>query len=321
MKLSPRPISPDDQIDQSRDMIGFNKWARSSRTISFIMLIFGWFTIPVEVLLRRDFGQRWFTVVNFYARLLLLLIFSLVQYFLHAIWDMMQDFFIGIAKAINPYYKEPEQTLADSVMNKSMRFFLYLYIVLGIYHLFKIWWRSRTHAALHSFDDGTSRLEPVAKHVIKPINKAIAPALALCMRLLPKQQRIVKTAPQLITDPRAFTNTVLEPLLLLILAIWLEGIARLWLFISAIALAIHAHWKETARLNKMLDFRDSIIEAKVMAELKEGVLQPNAQGRIMQQAAKELKDNPHVAPQINSQFTNLMSIIEEMNRDGSHLAV
>lgn len=320
MKLSPKPIHIEDEREHTRDITGFNKWTRSSRTISFIMALLGWFTIPAEVLLRKDFGQRWFTVLNFYAGLLLLLIFSVVQYLIHWVWDRCQNFITGIITYFNSTYEPPEPTLTDSIMNKSMRFFLVLYLVMGAYHLFKIWWRNRTQTALHSFDDGTSRLMPVAKYIIEPLNAIAVPITALAMKLLPKQQRTVKTVPKLITNPASFTNTVLEPVLLFLLAHWLHGMVSLWLYVSAIAIALYAQWRENTRLNKILDFRDSIIEAKVMMELKEGILEPNAQGRIMQQAAATIKENPQLVTQVNPQYSSLMSIINDMNQDRSHLA-
>ncbi len=320
MKLTPKPIAVTDEIDQSRDISGFNKWARSSRTIGFIMLILGWFTIPAEVLLRRDFGQRWFTAVNYFAGFFLLLLFTLLQYVLNPVFEWIQNAIIQIQTALNPSYEPEGPSLNEHGVSKSMMFFLLLYTCLGAYHLFKIWWRNRADAALHSFDDGTSRLEPVGRFLAKPINKVGQPCLLLCMRLLPKKLRQVKSKPVLISDPSTFTNIVLEPFLLFLLAWWCSGITSLWLFITTIAVLIHANWKETARLNKVLDFRDSVIEAKVMMEIKEGILQPNAQGRIMQQAAKEIKANPQVAPQVAQRYSNLMSIIEEMNADGTHLA-
>jgi hypothetical protein len=95
----------------------------------------------------------------------------------------------------------------------------------------------------------------------------------------------------------------------------------IWLFMSAIAVAINANWKETARLNKILDFRDSVIEAKIMMELKEKTTEPNAPAeKIMQQAAETINENPQVIPQVAAQYPDLMSIIQEMNQDRSHLA-
>lgn len=320
MKITPRPVTASDRVDQSRDISGMNKWAQSSRTVGFIMLVLGWFTIPAEVFLRRDFGQRWFTVVNFYAGLFLMFIFATLQYILVAIWSGIHDFVSRIASAINPFHTEDETTFTDQVMDRSMLFLLIAYMVMGSYHLFKIWWRNRTNTALHSFDDGTSRCEPLAGLMIGLINAVASPFVSLYMRLLPAKQRIGMAKPKLINDRTAFTNTAFEPLLLLFLAFWFHGIASIWVFFTAIAVAIHANWKETARLSKILDFRDSVIEAKAMMHLKDETMQNSASGRVMQQAAETIKDSPTVAAQVGQQYPDLMSIIDEMNRDGSHLA-
>jgi hypothetical protein len=319
MKITPKPITVSDKIDQSRDVAGFNKWAQSSRTVGFIMFILGWFTIPVEVLLRRDFGQRWFTTLNFYAGLFLLLLFATLQYITAAFWGWVQNTIAHIATAFNPLYVAPASS-PDDAPDSSMVLFLIAYILIGSYHLYKIWWRNRTNTALHSFDDGTSRLERPAGYLMKLVNVLAIPGVFLYSRLLPKRQRKGLAVPKLINDRAAFANTVVEPLVVFLSAGFLfHGMASVWLFISAPALAIHARWRETARLNKILDFRDSVIEAQIMASMKEEADQPTAAHAIMQQAAETIKNNPDVAPHIAGQYPDLMSIIDEMNNSGSHL--
>ncbi|MCP5827000.1 hypothetical protein NL337_26615, partial [Klebsiella pneumoniae] len=88
-----------------------------------------------------------------------------------------------------------------------------------------------------------------ANYLMQVINVIASPIMWLCVRLIPQKERTSVATPKLINDGRAFTNTVAERLLLLILAMQLNGMISLWLFISAIALAVHANWKETAKLN------------------------------------------------------------------------
>lgn len=317
MKLSPRPVTASDRVDQSRDISGFNKWAQSSRTISAIMLVLGWFTIPAEVFLRRDFGQRWFTVVNFYAGFGLMFLFATLQYVLVAIWGGMHDFITRIATAINPFHTEEEPTFYGHIMDRSMLLLMFVYFILGSYHLFKIWWRNRAGTALHSFDDGTSRCEPLAKYFIAVMNVLTIPFVGFYRLLLPKAQKKNIKTPKLINDRTAFTNTVFEPLLLLFLAYYFSGIASIWLFVTALALAIHANWKETARMSKILDFRDSIFEAKAMKQLKEQTMADMSQASvsvaIMKQAAETMKSEPNVAEKVADRYPDLMSIIDDVN--------
>lgn len=68
------------------------------------MFILGWFTIPAEVFLRRDFGQRFFTMVSFYTGLLLLTIFAVTKYLIRQIWLFVMSFFYDLIREINPDY-------------------------------------------------------------------------------------------------------------------------------------------------------------------------------------------------------------------------
>lgn len=314
MKLTPKPVSFSDseKVDKSRDIVGLSKWAQSSRTVSFIMFVLGWLTIPVEVFLRRDFGQRWFTAVNFYAGLFVLMIFATVQYLIAAIWYHLATW---VEQLFNAYYVPQEPSFADQMMDSSMLLLLILYVMMGSYQRFKIRWRNQTNNALHSYDDGTSRLERVAGILMKLVNFFAVPLTRFYIMLIPKRQKATKQKVRLVNDRTAFANTVLEPFLLLFLAVKLHGIISLWLFVSAIALVIHANWKEMAKQNKILDFRDSMIEAKMMMELKNELMTSGVSNPIIQQAAETIKSTPEIVPQISHEYPDLMNIIEKMNND------
>ncbi len=316
--ITPRPIYASDTIDHSRDASGFAKWSRKSRTVDFIMSFLGWFTIPVEVFLRRDLGQRWFTPVNYYAGLFLLLILGVIQYLIIAVVEFFRSLINDIVHSINPLYEEEYYEAEDGVLDHSMFLILMAYLLMGGYHLFKIWWRNRHNIALHSFSDGTSRLEPLAGWLIKLINPIAVPLLQLCAFLIPKTQRTEEPMPELITDRTAFANTVVEPLLLFFLATKASGLVSLWLFISTVALAIHASWRETAKLNKVLDFRDSILDAQAMMQLRSETTQNHMQREIIQQAAVTLREAPQINSRMAEEYPDLMDIIEDLNRDKGH---
>ena len=320
MKITPKPVNFMEDMDKSRNVLGIGAWARSVRFIQVIMFLLGWFTIPVEVLLRRNFGQRYFTVINFFGGLIVLGFFATVQAI--ATW-LLGSF--SLKEKIMSYFfpsdPQPEPTFTDHILDKSMTIFLIAFIVLSSYHFFRIWWRNRTDTALHSYDDGTSRLEPIALYAMVLVNAGATPLLKLYRQLLPKAERdVTLPAPDLVNDLTSFTNTVFEPFFLFALGYFLHGITSTWLFISCGALLVYANWKETAKLNKVLDFRDSMIDAKNMMELRE---QPehhaSARNTIIQQAAAKIRDNPQVAPQMAQQYPDLMNIIDEMNRDKGHL--
>jgi len=303
--------------DKSRNVTGgYSMLAQFFPFINFIMFLLGWFTVPIEVLFRRNFGQRWLTVINFYAGLFVLAIFTTIQTLAGAF----------ASSNTSPYQQQPagataEPSFWDSLMSKSMLIFLLAYLLISSYHFFRMWWRNRTNTALHSFNDGTSRFEPIAALLMDVVNIVAVPIIRLYMFLLPKEERERKiNVPPLLNDVTAFTNTVFEPLLLLILALIFPGVARMWLLISAAALAIYANWKETAKLNKVLDFWDSVVQATDMSKHHNLSELPSDETLILKQAAHTLKNNPEVAPQVAKRYPDLMDIIEEMNSEKSQEA-
>lgn len=57
-------------------------------------------------------------------------------------------------------------------------------------------------------------------------------------------------------------------------------------------IAIHATWREIAKLNKVLDFRDSVLDAKVMMDLRQQSLQNSVESQMMQQVAESIRETP-----------------------------
>ena len=316
---APAP-APDN--DKSRNLTGgYNMLAAAFPIINFIMFFLAWFTVPIEVLFRRNFGQRWLTVINFYVGFFVLMFF------------VSLETLSGAFHSDNnvPIYQQQPGTATttaptgpsfyESLMNNSMVIILIIYLLIASYHFFRMWWRDRTSTALHSFDDGTSRFEPVAVYLMQLINIIAIPIIRLYMLLLPKeeQERDIPIPP-LINDVTAFTNTVFEPLLLLLLMFIFPGTTRIWLLVSAAALAIYANWKETAKLNKVLDFRDSVIQAQDMSKHRNLAQETTTESLIMRQAADTIKNNPEVAPRVEQRYPDLMDIIEEMNSNPVHIA-
>jgi hypothetical protein len=301
--------------DKSHNVTGgYNMWAQVFPFINFIMFLFGWFTVPIEVLFRRNFGQRWLTVVNFYAGLFVLCFFTTIQSVAGALSSNNGFSNNGFQQQQQPV----EPTFWESLMNHSMLIFLILYLFISSYHFFRMWWRNRTYTALHSFNDGRSRFEPIASYLMEVVNIAAIPIIRVYMLFLPKEEQERKlVVPPLVNDLTAFTNTVFEPLILIILVFIFPGTTKTWLLLSAAALAIYANWKETAKLDKVLDFRDSIVDAQTMSKRREKEDPLSNENLIIQQAAETIKNNPEVAPQVSQRYPDLMDIIEEMNSDKS----
>ncbi len=301
---------------KSRNVLaGFNFFGQALPFINFIMFLLGWFTVPVEVLFRKNFGQRWLTGINFYAGLLVLVIFNVLQTLSSVFGSNTRTYSYGRYGQQQQVPDEP--SLWDSFMNHSMFFILLAYILVGSYHFFKMWWGNRTNSAQHSFADGTSRFEPIAVYLMRLVNIIAVPVIRIYILLLPKEeQKRTNEIPPLTNEVTAFTNTIFEPLVLVILFFIFKGTTSTWLLISAAALTVYANWKEAAKLDRALDFRDIVIEAEDKIADRVAPQETSTstlENLIMQQAANAIETKPEVAAQVKQQYPDLMSIIDEMN--------
>lgn len=70
-----------------------------------------------------------------------------------------------------------------------MQWILAIYVLLGIYHFFMIWWRNRTFKPEHSYFYGTSYLEVLVAGAMDLVNLIMLPVIRLLMLLLPKSEK------------------------------------------------------------------------------------------------------------------------------------
>lgn len=288
---------------------------RESRFIGTIMSILGWFTIPAEVILRRRFGYRWFTPMNFYAGVALLIG---LDYLL--LWIGNVRIWISSLNTVwNPFYSsEPVNDLGSlSFMHNCV----YLYVILGVHQLFMRWWRNRTGYELHSYDDGTSRLEFLGG-ILKAIINAITEPLMSMLFYISRAHKRGGTVPEVIKDRTSFTNTIIEPAVIYTAAVLCPyTYPKIWLLITAFAVAIYANMKESAKRTRVLDFEDSRLEAKAMAALRKGEVDkgkkpeaPTSKGKV------EPKEPAKPVPEKLPVYPALKTIIAELHMDRNHLA-
>lgn len=311
-KIPTKPAINAERVSRARDMSGLQKWSRDSRFVGFIMLVLGWFTIPAEVFLRRKFGQRWFTPMNYLTGGFLLTAIFLMQYAV----DTIHDRIIHFQSSFNPFYSGT--AYADYSQTNDLMFWILLYAVMGAYHLFRIWWRKRTYKALHSYDDGISWLEFYGGIIKWLINALAAPFIYLYWRSMPEKERQVTPRPVLINDRTAFVDMVLEPLAFVWLAQYSRSIQCFWIYMTAFSVAIHASWKTTARQNKVLDLQDSALEAKAMRELRQQ--NANAGVQAKQGTPKTKKASPPARPNVPVHYPDVITIIEQMHQERDLLA-
>ncbi len=299
------------QGQEARDVTGgYDMFQKFFPLINTVMYIFGWFTTPIQVFFRKDFGQRYLTPINFFAGFTVLSGFSMWQTLSGVVGNAYDNY-----SSNNPHHAA---SILDEMKAHSMLIILVAYMLIGSYHFFRMWWRNRTNTALHSFVMGTSRFEGLAVYFMKFANIIAVPMLRVYMLFLPKKERERKlSVPPLMNDIGTFTDTIFEPMLLFILAIFIPGATRYWLLISALAHGIYANWAHSSVLNKVLDFRDAIISAEDMKEHKKYKGDNDAKNEIIHQAAQTLKKSPDIAPQIKQQYPDLMSIIDELNEENA----
>jgi hypothetical protein len=296
---------------------GFDQWARNFPILNTIMHFLQWFIVPMETLLRRDFGQRYYTKINFYVGFIVLLWLNLIQ----QIGGVVGAVLGGISNMVNQRDYEGEPSFIDSVIPKLPLLLLLAYLALGSYHFFKIRWRNYNGMYEHSFEDGTSRLTFLASGFMDLINAISKPITSLYMMFLPARQRNAgNKVPPRFNDLTAFTNTFFEPFFLFVVAILLAvigaGFISIFLMLSSFALAIFANWRETAKLNRLLDSLDSMVDASDQKRLIRG--EPTeritvAQREIVAQIAQKAEEDPAAAQQVKDDYPDLMQMMEEMN--------
>lgn len=305
-KITPKPLVNSDTINKARDVSGLRKWSRESRLMGRMMLILGWFTIPAEVILRRKFGYRWFTPMSFYVGLILLVVLDYLEYGMVYI----RRWIANLDAIWNPFYSTEAMPNYDAL--KFLNNCACLYFVLGIFQLIMRWWRSRTNVELHSYDDGISRLEIPGRILMELFNAMADPVVSLFFHFSRASKKGgLKEPPELIGDRFAFTNTVIEPAAILVAAYYCPGtIPTAWLVITALSVAIYANMKETAKRTRVLDFKDSMLEAKAMAALRSGM---QTTEKKPSSTAKKEKLKPIQSKALS--YPDLKVIIEEMNRE------
>jgi hypothetical protein len=239
--------------------------------LGFVTWVLSAFAVSVEVFLRRDFGERYFTRTKFVLGMLVLSIF----YFSSRFSPQIQDF---SNYTIDPETGQAVLKTAKSSFNINA-WFTYLtllsYIILGTYHTLKIWWRNGTGRPLHSRDHGLTWLEPVAALTLAIPNLFIGLIMRVYALTLPEHERAwLMNALPFIRDTRGFAEKVLEPLTILLLggvvASFGASSVSMWLYFSSFALFVFTTIRHEQDRTSMLDMRDQQIEAKYMSNAMYG---------------------------------------------------
>lgn len=254
--------------------------------------ILGWFSITVEAFLRYDFGERYYSKGNYLVGFFWLNILILIGFF---------------------------STLAGG--NPMTMIFIWIgYNLFSALHFFRIWARDQIGEPQHSLYSGRSRLEWLAKLIMKGLNPLLAAlsrllgAIILPSRDNQKLNHALQIAPVL-REPEMFVKRTIEPLTIMIIAV-LVGFSMLgaWLFFSAMALALHGNLSYEMERHGLLDMSDGIIEAQEQSRYK-ALMEEFARrmsGRV-EQIAVEAQADPQMMERIEESNPSVADALAALN--------
>lgn len=297
---------PANNPQAARNLLGDHEaWGKLFPQYSWFMYVLAWFTVPVEVFLRRDFGERYYTRANFMAGLILLSITQLAIKLLSKVSEM-RNF-----------------DASESRYNYSLSWILWLYLLVGVFHFGWLAYKEAVRRPVHSFSAGRSWLLPVGKFFLEVANDFLSFLIHGIIRFVPAHERatLLSSRP-LLRDIRTFTERYIEPVVLLIAALIFAalGMAGIfgWLIFSMGALIIFTGIRHQTERNYILDIRDMKIEADYMRSLIAGEPQPYddepiQMRQVIQEVAHEAENSPETVEVLEQKQPTLADAIKAMN--------
>jgi len=211
--------------------------------------ILAWFSITLDCFLRRDFGERYYTKANFFIG------FWVLNFFF---------FFMYLFKIFGVNSGNP-----------TGRWIVWWgYVGLSAYHFWKIWVNAQIGRPQHSIYDGTSHLQPLGEVLIKIINPLAAIAAMFLGSFTLKRanskllNESLKISP-VFRNAEEFTKMYLEPLVLILIWLFVPMIPSLWLSICIVAHIVFTRMRYKGMRDEELNISDGIIEAGAAKEDKE----------------------------------------------------
>lgn len=286
--------------NQPRDVTGGSKtWGAMIPGYNLANYILGYFSVPIETILRRDFGERYYTKSNFIAGLAVLIFFNIIRSLLAKL-DPRNLFGGG----------------AELPAESWMWIIIKIYFVLGLIHFFTMWVRDVTGTAQHSYDSGKSWLLGLGKIIIKILNLILGFIVRIVAAAMPNQARtrLLNNLPVL-RDVGTFTERFVEPAVVLFASFIAAGFGEtsvsIWLLFSFTALNLSTGIRHQQERCYMLDMRDQMIEARVWQEFIEGI-EPSRAGhlqRTIEETMSEVEKSPAMIEVIREDKPSLANAI------------
>jgi hypothetical protein len=289
--------------NQARDVTGGEAvWGAMIPGLGLLNYFLGLLTVPIEVFLRRDFGERYFTKMNFFGGLIILLLFQLA------------GSLFGMINMFNPLiWLMNRHGSAESAMPGVIKW----YVILSLVHFLRIWWRDIKNEPLHSFSAGRSWLRPIGGAIMWVLNLVLDNIVRLIFAVVPglDKSRLPGLLPAL-SDKDTFTEKFIEPFFVFIAFLMFmssgQYMVAWWLFFSVMALNMYTGIRHQNERNEFLDYRDQAILSRQLltGQSPKG---SKSKEKMVEKMAREVEKNPDVLPIIEQQNPSLARAIERIN--------
>lgn len=259
--------------------------------------VLGWFSVTIEVFLRKNFGERYCTKSNLWVGFYVLTFFTLI--------GKVQVGFLQFKFGGGTFY-----------------YLWYAYILLAIFHLARIWMSHQMGNPQHSFYNGESRLEGLTKWILGFINPLIAKvAVFVGKYALPKEERkLLDKSFQLsapIRDIEGFTKKYVEPLTVFLFAYYFTtGSLYGWLVFCGFALMMHSMIGYEIQRGQYLDVVDSMIlaidqkgEFSYNEKMKENL------AIFADKVEEKLANEPELYEEIKSSAPSVAEVLATMKKE------
>lgn len=299
---------------QPRDVTGGEAvWGAMIPGLGLINYIWGILTVPIEVLLRRNMGERYFTQANFVGGLILLLLIQFVAY-LFALLSPLN--IIGMMFGNGG-------AAAGSWMGSITKW----YFVLGMLHFIVIWWRNVIGTPVHTFSAGKSWLRPIGKVIMFVLNLFLDNIVRLIFAMNRKlDKRRLEFALPVLSDVDVFTEKWVEPAFVFLVGFLAAAAGQFtvfcWLTSSAMALNMYTGLRHQQERGYWLNIQDSIREAEYFDQAqnpdkyqKQALQRQRKYERIMKKAAYEVQRNPDMAKIIERNHPTLADAMRAVHTD------
>lgn len=272
--------------------------------LNLVNYILGWFSVPIEVFLRWNFGERYFTWANFVAGFVVIAVFRFAS---------------SVLSALNPlsFLAGGAGDSPESWMGGVMKW----YVIIGLLHFTYISVKDMLGNWEHSYSSGQSWLRPLGKLIMGFLNLLIGLVIRLLIRVIPQQQHKDRLADALpvLRDVDTFTERFVEPFVVFVFALMCKAAGQtsmfFWLLISVMALNFSTGMRHRAQRSYIQDIRDRIIEAQMMHDALHNKQSPGAERtrQFIQETAREAERTPEIIEVIERQNPTVAAAVIAIN--------